>query len=115
MKTLSGGDIIERIAQMRHENKDLSDKDWARRVYDFVYEQLREWVLSGEVPVWLVWERLTLNQTQLRSICTRHELALKHKKAVELEVEHKGQGMDVSIAGTRLNHLFYWRMVAEGG
>lgn len=118
MKSLSGSELIEKIARLRHKYKKESDKDWARRIHNLIYLELKKWVLSDQVPVWLVWEHEYLQQgelttNQLRSIDTSYKMAEKHKRMVEREAEIKGRNVRISIEGTTLNHLFAWTMIQK--
>lgn len=117
-KKLSGGELIEKIAELRHKYNEESDKDWARRIYQLVYLELKNWMLLDQVPIWLVWEHEYLKQrelitNQLRSIDASHKVAEKHKRMVKSEAEIKGRSIRVSIEATTLNHLFAWTMIQK--
>jgi len=113
--TMSGGDIVNKIAELRYKYPKESDKDWARRIYKFVNLELKKWILIGQVPIWLVWEHENLKElgdlqiSHLRAICTTNELALKYRTALENQVRPRR----INIRTTRLNHLFAWSMIQK--
>lgn len=115
MKRMSGSEIIEKIVEYM-QSKDESERDRARRIYHLVENQLREWVLNDEIPVWLVWEHYyegELSLNQLRAICTDHGLALKCESIIKDKAKAKKKKVHISIEGTRLNHLFAWIMIQK--
>ena len=113
-ENMSGSEIIEKMVEYMKVEK-TSHRDRARRIYQLVYIQLKTHLYSDEIPVWLVWEYHhqdeDLTISQLRSIDLNHSLAQKHKKALENEAKIKGKKVYITIEGTRLNHLFAWKMV----
>jgi len=113
--SMSGGDLVNAIAELRHQYPEESDKDWARRIYRLVYNELKKWVLTDTTPLWLVWDRKTgqegVDTNQLRAICATNELALKCKAILIKRV--KSRSGTVHIEQTRLNHLFAWTIIQK--
>jgi hypothetical protein len=115
-KKLSGGELVEQIAELRRKFPKENDRDWARRIYKLVHVQLKDFILSSEIPVWLVWERRQngeLQLDQLRAIDTDMFKAKKHEKMLESENETLDREGHVHIEQTTLNHLFAWTMVQK--
>jgi len=113
-ENMSGSEIIERVVEYMNNEKE-SHRDRARRIYQFVCKQLQRHLYNDEVPIWLVWEHYYEGEiyvSQLRSINVKYSLAEKHKKIIEDKSKKK---VHITIEGTKLNHLFAWKMIQRLG